>query len=566
MTQARVSFRLCLLLLLALLSVDRASAGANAGGALLLHAKVDVEYTTTRDNYCQDFGGLDCESVVSSITGDRRTLIYVVAAFHPDNDPRLRGVAFGLRYPQNIHVVAHGSCADFELCEPAWPRSGYGTAVTWNETQSASFIPVYWLAAYNESGAPSRMELIAHERQGAVFGDDATPPRLDPIARLGALGFDMDGHSPCPGPEIISGACCLLDGSCLFLSDEECTGRNGLFRGANEPCSAVSCAPASGACCLLDGTCVFSDILSCSREPHGVWLGRDLPCAPDPCPNYSITGACCFDSGACVWTSGQECGAQSGIFYGNLYQGSCDPNPCPGPSRKGSCCLLGGACVWLTEDDCSLHNGLAWHEGVGCDPNPCPQGEIGPCCTPNGSCIATTEYLCTGTNEEDGLGVWLGYAGGCDPDPCPLPPRSGACCDLDGFCQLMTDCLCSCSGRLYLGDGVICDPNPCGTVVSGACCLPDGDCRLTPQSLCITLSGTYKGDETVCDPDPCTTGDGAAIPGACCFNDGTCQWLLLEDCAQRAGVYRQGSCDPSPCPNAVPIVRSSWGRVKHQFR
>jgi len=543
-------------------------AGTNAGGALFLHAALDVQYTTTRDDYCGDLGITDCRSAANRVDGNERTVLYVIAAFDPDNLPRLRGVSFGLRYPQNIHVVAHGSCADFEMCQAAWPLSGYGTTVIWNTTQNETFVPVYWLAAYNASGAPAVMELIAHNQHGANFADDSIPANLDPILHLGTMGFDAPGSTPCPRPKSLSGACCLVDGSCAFLEREECAGRDGLFQGDNMPCNVATCSPAMGACCLVDGTCVVRNIFGCSDDAHAIWMGRDWVCDPDPCPNVEIAGACCFADGSCTWVSGRDCRTSSGIFYGNIDQGACDPNPCPGPPRLGSCCALDGGCTLLGQDDCRLSGGVDWFDSQSCDPNPCPQGELGPCCTPNGSCMVTTEWRCTGSDGSPGLGAWLGYAGGCDPNPCPMTPSSGACCDLGGTCQVMIDCLCSCSGRLYLGDGTTCDPNPCLDVVSGACCIPDGDCRLAPVELCTTLDGVYKGDESVCDPDPCNSEPGTAIPGACCLSDGSCVLVVAVDCAKQGGVSHQAAsgCDPKPCQKAVATRRVSWGGIKARYQ
>ena len=229
---------------------------------------------------------------------------------------------------------------------------------------------------------------------------------------------------------------------------------------------------------------------------------------------------------------------------------------------------LDGGCTFVSQDECRLAGGIDWIDAQSCDPNPCPQGELGPCCTPNGSCIVTTEWRCTGSDGSAGLGAWLGYAGGCDPNPCPMPPASGACCDLGGVCQVMVDCLCSCSGRLYLGDGTTCDPNPCLDVVSGACCVEDEDCRLAPSELCTSLGGVYKGDESVCDPDPCNGNPGAAIPGACCLTDGSCVLVIATDCAKQGGVMNSAvaGCDPVPCQRAVATSRVSWGGLKARYK
>ncbi|MCL4720126.1 MAG: MSCRAMM family adhesin SdrC, partial [Phycisphaerae bacterium] len=49
------------------------------------------------------------------------------------------------------------------------------------------------------------------------------------------------------------GACCLPDGTCEELFQDECEARGGTYKGDNVPCDADTCAPPTGACCLPGG-------------------------------------------------------------------------------------------------------------------------------------------------------------------------------------------------------------------------------------------------------------------------------------------------------------------------
>jgi len=92
----------------------------------------------------------------------------------------------------------------------------------------------------------------------------------------------------------------------------------------------------------------------------------------------------------------------------------------------------------------------------------------------------------------------------------------------------------------------------------GACCLPDGTCRITAPTEC---QGEYMGDGTVCDPNPC-----APPQGACCFADGTCAVLTSGDCETQGGQFQGDGtvCVPNPCP-PVPVIESTWGKIKNQY-
>ena len=54
---------------------------------------------------------------------------------------------------------------------------------------------------------------------------------------------------------------------------------------------------------------------------------------------------------------------------------------------------------------------------------------------------------------------------------------------------------------------------------------------------------------------------------ACCFDDRTCELLGENDCSNAGGSFLpdEFACDPNPC-EPVPVVGTSWGRMKSQYR
>lgn len=187
-----------------------AMAGPNEGGTLLLHANSSLVYTTETSSYCGQSGLEGCWQVDDSVPADSTTttVFFAVAAFPDTASPRLAGVTFGVDYDEDdLVVVAHGSCGDFELATEGWPAPGSGTSVTWNEAQTGTLTDVYWFAAYAYSSSrATTFALASHPTQSAVFASDAVPAELDAVVALGTLGFGTPGYAPCPVSSEQSGA------------------------------------------------------------------------------------------------------------------------------------------------------------------------------------------------------------------------------------------------------------------------------------------------------------------------------------------------------------------------
>ncbi len=183
------------------------------------------------------------------------------------------------------------------------------------------------------------------------------------------------------------------------------------------------------------------------------------------------------------------------------------------------------------EDLCTHFGTLRWDiAGV----NDCPSLGVGACCFMDGSCQIVDAATCASQG-----GSYRGDDTLCDPNPCPQP--AGACCFDDGRCRLLIAADCSRLGGSWQGMNTDCDPNPCPPPV-GACCFSDGHCTLLSPDDCLLQGGSWRGVHTDCDPNPCM--------GACCFDDGRCTLLNTDDCSLQGGSWRgmNTNCDPNPCP------------------
>lgn len=541
-----------------------AKAGPNAGGTLLLHVAEELQYTSGQASYCRDFNLASCDQADTRIDGLDVHIVYAVAAFPLEASPRLSAVSFGLQYDAGIKIVAWSNCADFEVCQFGWPRSGFGTALSFNEPQAEHLRPVYWFAMYSETGEPGTMRVVPHPGQGAAFADDSLPVSIDPVETLGTLGFGASGSSPCGELPLDAGACCVPGRGCIVAQQTSCEAWGGWFQGVEVACSNVDCEHLAGACCLPDGSCEFLSSADCDARLAAIWVGANTTCSPATCAPYQVVASCCFVDGSCRMLSPPDCRLEGGRFQGEVY---CDPNPCPPPPPVAACCLRDGSCLLLTRDQCDGRVGDWIGDAGSCDPTPCPEPKArGACCVPLGSCYFVTSVECANIHPWV-EGVYLGDDVSCDPSPCPLPEGTGACCARDGSCMILPYTLCDCCGRAYLGDGSTCDPDPCAAVMSFPCCLEDG-CRLLAPEHCEALGGELKPEETACNPSPCPVGAGDATPGACCMESGACSLELEHECVAGGGTFLgQGStCEAAGCARQTPVLHTTWGRIKARHR
>jgi len=98
-------------------------------------------------------------------------------------------------------------------------------------------------------------------------------------------GNDYVATLTCTPCEIPTGACCLPDGTCVEVIEEECAG---FYFGDNTLCADVSCL---GACCFADGTCQDLSENDCAAA-GGTFQGVGTDCATTTCPIVGPGDSC----------------------------------------------------------------------------------------------------------------------------------------------------------------------------------------------------------------------------------------------------------------------------------
>jgi spore coat protein A len=183
----------------------------------------------------------------------------------------------------------------------AWTSAGMVTDVqSWVNTPATNF---GWILIGNETTTQtakrfnSRQNNTANQRP--VLTVDFTPPAT-------------------------TGACCFTDGSCLILSQTDCTNQSGTYQGNGTSCTPNPCPQPTGACCFSDGTCQVLEADDCASQ-NGVFQGNMTSCTPNPC-----LGACCFNDGTCQELNIDDCAAMSDTYQG--FGTACPADPtdlCP---------------------------------------------------------------------------------------------------------------------------------------------------------------------------------------------------------------------------------------------
>jgi hypothetical protein len=204
------------------------------------------------------------------------------------------------------------------------------------------------------------------------------------------------------------------------------------------------------------------------------------------------------------------------------------------------------------EDLCTLFGTVRW-DGNGT--NSCPGGDLsGACCFIDGHCEMLPPGDCF---AQGGTFTASGYP--CEPNPCA---PTGSCCFCDTHCEVITAEECYERGGEYWNLQATCDPNPCPAQI-GVCCLDSGECvEVRCIRECANLGGHFDGYGGGCIPNPC-----AQPQVACCFDDGTCQYITADQC-EADGGHSQGEgsdCEPNLCPY-TPSMQTTWGKIKASYR
>lgn len=273
-----------------------------------------------------------------------------------------------------------------------------------------------------------------------VVTDTLTADSTGSVSGVGASGvLALVLHEDDP---VVEGACCDAAGACTDTTAAACVAAGGTYQGDGTDCDPDPCPDPDplGECCLIDGTCLLLTEAECAGLEKSWTEGGD--CDPNPCTQP--TGSCCQADGTCSVKTDADCADTWTMLE------DCDPNPCDQPTPDGACCytlVRGGiACIVTTEAICDSLAGFWVGDSTTCTPDPC-----------TGACCDVDFGDCTLTLEADCLHNWLGAGTVCDPDPCPLPDEYGACCHVDGTCTYLPASACD----NWWGQDISCDPNPC---------------------------------------------------------------------------------------------------------
>ena len=372
-------------------------------------------------------------------------------------------------------------------------------------------------------------------------------------------------------------ACCLADGSCLFIDRLCCVDINGAPQGPNSTCGGlgaccldiddgplafdacnlvdqICCENGGGvfqgvgttcsiqACCLPNGFCQDADPVCCvasggsPQGPNSVCLG--VECPPEP------NGACCFDTDndgipeSCAVTNTVQCNNLSGTFQG-------PGSTCLG---AGACCfgITGGSCVVLDAVCCDDILGTFQGFGTVCLGDGNGNGLDDACEGP---------LLCGPTPDGQGC------AGHC-PGPLPcVPTKIRFNSATGGYLIQACDCTVICHVQVpNAGSPPVCTsgcPNSdqtCELVVTPISAnVADYECLCTPPSLeacCAAAVGVNCFEATPADclaagGVPQGQGTSCGGPGACCFDidDGplafdACVVIDQTCCGESGGVFQ----------------------------
>ncbi len=387
------------------------------------------------------------------------------------------------------------------------------------------------------------------------------------------LGTTCDDN---PDPCIPLGACCVNWVCHDGLTEDECAGQGGVYRGDLTACDSIPVVCTAGACCTESACFVAGSYEACLDE-GGSFVGTGTDCTDDPC---EPRGACCADDECLGERTADECTDATGVYRGDwtacitLSPGCglgacCVPNVgcisdlsevvCQGSPGTvfqgegtdcgslekgclGDCCADFGCLEGLPPEHCTDWPGGVFLEyGQSCNADPpdvsCDEVSGSACCLLSGACVmVSSEGACVSLNEN-----WNWKPGvDCAEFSCPHPDAVGACCLPGEECAEVTSSACASAGGIYHGDETSCAAGLC--LVVGACCLDDV-CAVVSEPVCVTSGGVYHGDGVLCDPDPC-----GKPSGACCIGQ-TCTIQTAQDCTGAGGVYHGDGvlCDPDPC-------------------
>ena len=361
------------------------------------------------------------------------------------------------------------------------------------------------------AGQPSASQLVLivnGEQQGSccTADGDCTVTTSAACAETWSVGLACTPN-PCPQP---TGACCNAFGTCLVTTESDCPGTwAGYIPCIPNVCPQPAYGPNGGGVLLVHDTGVA---YTATQAEYPTTPPVDCAAFDNEAPLnlyvstvWKVYAAFPADASprlkSVTWGISRTSGGQGSVIVraGGL--------PHPGlDSGVGSAGWPSGTECGMVEQlgvvDTAPVIELYWFAGYGySEPETIPQtfatrphpemASEESVFGDDGSPQRTDRILAFGT---------LGF-GAAGWSPCPGTP--GACCDGEGSCMATTQALCS---GVWTLNGA-CQPNPCSQSPIGACCSPAGDCAI---STVVGCEGTWILNG-VCGPNPCSPLYGGAI-------------------------------------------------------
>ena len=230
---------------------------------------------------------------------------------------------------------------------------------------------------YQSCGSPDPDRNYMNYGDGTCFQNFTS----DQIRRMRCV---LENYRPQLGILGIEGSCCFsTNGTCLEISDAECSNSGGSFE-ANSTCDVVDCdtPPFFASCCLPDGQCVsYAAPSTCLQSGGDLIIGQG--CSAVQCDE----GACCLLTGGCVKTTQGLCSfVYQGTYLGN--QTNCVNDGC----LLTACCLSNGDCILAEQLEClNIYQGIPESPGTLCGQTECDRGS---CCLPSGDCLFLGSESC----------------------------------------------------------------------------------------------------------------------------------------------------------------------------
>ncbi len=334
--------------------------------------------------------------------------------------------------------------------------------------------------------------------------------------------------------------CCQPSGTCSEISSADCQAAGGSFSVGKGCLGDANGDGKDDGCCDcqadLDGNTVvnFNDVtvvIGCvGQPPTGNCAAADVTCDGVIDADDINAAVCAFQQnpGCCEpCLCDGDADGNSVVNFADVYQIIlCDGQPATGPcaSRDLNCDGLvnhvdidAAVCIFQGFGDC-------------CAPR-------GSCCLGDGGCATTTEAACAAVSGSFNLnGTCAGDVQACcysaDVNDngitnfvdvqliiqCYGQPPTGARYQMDVNCDCTIDqddadvAIC-----VFQGGMDCCTP-------TGACCQPDGSCQIVTQAQCDTQGGAYHGDDAQCagSVEACCYDSGGPGGGACAVADLLC--------------------------------------------